>query len=59
MSAVRPPRNWWLRSCEKAYVRFTAAEGAGDHCEVGARALYHERSVGWLDAQLEPARVAA
>ena len=25
---------------EKEYVRFTAAEGAGDHCEAGARTLY-------------------
>ena len=43
---------------EKQYVHFTAAEGADDHCEVGARALYHERSFGWLDALLEPGRVA-
>ena len=41
----------------RRYVHFTAAEGAGDHCEAGARALYHERSFGWLDARLGPARV--
>jgi alpha-beta hydrolase superfamily lysophospholipase len=40
--------------CEKAYVRFTAAEGAGDHCEQGARTLYHARSFGWLDERLRP-----
>lgn len=34
---------------DKEYVRFTAAEGAGDHCEAGARTLYHARSFGWLD----------
>ncbi len=39
-------------ACERAYVRFTAAEGAGDHCEQGARALYHARSFGWLDGVL-------
>ncbi len=40
--------------CEKTFVRFTAAEGAGDHCEQGARTLYHARSFGWLDHQLAP-----
>ena len=42
-------------TCEKEYVRFTAAEGAGDHCEAGARTLYHARSFGWLDELLRPA----
>ena len=41
-------------TCEKEFVTFTAAEGAGDHCEEGARALYHARSFGWLDALLHP-----
>jgi alpha-beta hydrolase superfamily lysophospholipase len=41
-------------NCAKQYVRFTAAEGAGDHCESGARALYHARSFGWLDAIVLP-----
>jgi dienelactone hydrolase len=41
-------------TCDKTYVQFTAAEGADDHCEVGARLLYHERSFGWLDARLDP-----
>jgi pimeloyl-ACP methyl ester carboxylesterase len=40
--------------CEKAYVRFTAEEGADDHCEQAARALYHARSFGWLDGRLHP-----
>jgi len=39
-------------TCEKEYVRFTAAEGAGDHCEAGARTLYHARSFAWLAAVL-------
>jgi alpha-beta hydrolase superfamily lysophospholipase len=43
-------------TCDKRFVRFTAAEGAGDHCEAGARSLYHARSFGWLDALLEPGR---
>ncbi len=43
-------------TCDKTYVRFTDAEGAGDHCEQAARTLYHARSFGWLDGQLNPAR---
>ncbi len=39
-------------TCEKQYLHFTAAEGAGDHCEAGARTLYHARSFGWLDSIL-------
>jgi alpha-beta hydrolase superfamily lysophospholipase len=41
-------------TCEKQYIHFTAAEGAGDHCEAGARTLYHARSFGWLDNLLRP-----
>jgi alpha-beta hydrolase superfamily lysophospholipase len=40
---------------DKEFVTFTAAEGAGDHCEAGARTLYHARSFGWLDRVLRPA----
>ena len=53
------PRLVAALTCEKEYVLFTAAEGAADHCEVGARSLYHERSFGWLDARLEPGRLAS
>jgi alpha-beta hydrolase superfamily lysophospholipase len=41
-------------TCEKDYIHFTAAEGAGDHCEAGARTLYHARTFGWLDSLLHP-----
>jgi hypothetical protein len=41
-------------TCEKQYLHFTVAEGAGDHCEAGARTLYHARSFGWLDSLLQP-----
>lgn len=41
-------------TCPKEFVTFTAAQGAGDHCEAGARALYHARSFGWLDRVLRP-----
>jgi alpha-beta hydrolase superfamily lysophospholipase len=36
----------------KALVRFTAAEGAGGHCEGAARRLYHQRTFDWLDETL-------
>jgi pimeloyl-ACP methyl ester carboxylesterase len=39
-------------TCAKHFVTFTAAEGAGDHCEAGARTLFHARSFGWLDTIL-------
>jgi alpha-beta hydrolase superfamily lysophospholipase len=41
-------------TCQKTFIQFTAAEGADDHCEQGARALYHARSFGWLDHILRP-----
>lgn len=44
-------------TCENEYVRFTAAEGAGDHCEQAARSLYHARSFGWLDSLLRPQQI--
>lgn len=43
------PRLVEALTVEKEYVLFEAADGAGDHCEAGARTLYHARSFGWLD----------
>jgi pimeloyl-ACP methyl ester carboxylesterase len=39
-------------TCPKEFVTFTAAQGAGHHCESGARLLYHARSFGWLETVL-------
>ena len=36
-------------TAEKEYVLFRSVDGAGDHCEAGARTLYHALSFGWLD----------
>ena len=36
-------------------VRFTAAEGAGDHCELLNRPLANQRMFDWLDATLPAA----
>lgn len=54
VSASAPQLFAALRS-PKTLVTFTAADGAGDHCESGARTLFHARAFGWLDAILQPA----
>lgn len=36
-------------ACPKQLIRFTAAEGAGAHCEMGNRALLNRRVFDWLD----------
>jgi pimeloyl-ACP methyl ester carboxylesterase len=41
-------------TCEKEYIEFRAADGAGEHCESGARTLFHQRAFDWLDAVLPP-----
>jgi hypothetical protein len=33
-------------------MRFSAEEGAGAHCEAGARSLYNARAFDWLDEVL-------
>ncbi len=38
--------------CPKTLLSFTAAEGAGDHCEIGNRALANMRMLDWLGATL-------
>ncbi len=32
-------------------MRFTVAEGAGGHCEMGNRSLLNNRVLDWLDEQ--------
>ena len=39
-------------TCRKALVRFTTAEGAGPHCQVGASRLAFARMFDWLDETL-------
>jgi dienelactone hydrolase len=39
-------------TCRKTIIRFTAAEGAGAHCEVGASRLACARMLDWLDETL-------
>ena len=40
-------------TCPKTLLRFTDAEGAGDHVEMNARTLFHQRAFDWLDETLE------
>lgn len=39
-------------SCPTTVLRFTAAEGAGDHCELQNRWLANQRILDWLDGLL-------
>jgi pimeloyl-ACP methyl ester carboxylesterase len=39
--------------CPKELIRFSAAEGAGGHCEMTNRSLLNRRVLDWLDAVLE------
>ena len=41
-----------LTVARKERIVFTAAEGAGGHCEAFNRALYHQRVFDWLDETL-------
>jgi len=52
------PLTYAALTCEKELITFLERDGAGGHCEMGARQLYLARSFGWLDAILEPGRVA-
>lgn len=39
-------------ACPKTFIMFTAADGAGEHCEAGARAWFNQRAFDWLDQVL-------
>lgn len=38
--------------CPKTFMLFTAAEGAGEHCQIGSPALSNERIFSWLEQHL-------
>ncbi len=50
--SVLAPKLYEALSCPKEFVRFTAADGAGAHCESGARTLFHQRVFAWLGSVL-------
>ena len=39
-------------TCDKTFLAFKATEGAGEHCESGARAWFNQRVLDWLDETL-------
>ena len=47
-----------LLRCDKDYLRFTAGEGAGEHCVSGNRSVFHERVFNWLDEKIALSREA-
>jgi Alpha/beta hydrolase family len=42
-------------TCPKRYYQFPSAEGSGQHCESGARTLFHQHAFDWLGQVLHPA----
>jgi len=40
-------------TCEKSFLLFAASEGAGEHCEIGARSLFNQRAFDWLGSVLK------
>jgi len=52
LSASAPALFEALR-CPKTLLRFTAAEGAGGHCEMMNRSLLNRRALDWLDDCLQ------
>ena len=45
-------------TCPKRYYQFRSAEGAGQHCESGARTLFHQHAFDWLSEVLNSATQA-
>jgi pimeloyl-ACP methyl ester carboxylesterase len=43
--------------CPKTFIRFTSAEGAGDHCEMKNRSLFNRRVFDWLDMTLGTSQI--
>jgi hypothetical protein len=40
-------------TCHKTFMAFTTAEGAGEHCESGARSAFNRTMFDYLDTVLE------
>jgi len=52
MIAADAPAFYEALRCPKTLMRFSAAEGAGDHCEMYNRSLLNRRALDWLDQVL-------
>jgi pimeloyl-ACP methyl ester carboxylesterase len=46
-------------TCPKTFTTFLAVEGAGGHCESGARARFNQVALDWLDGTLAAERTPA
>jgi pimeloyl-ACP methyl ester carboxylesterase len=44
---------------EAELLPFRRSEGAGEHCEAGARLLFHQRALDWLDRRLQLPRASS
>jgi hypothetical protein len=47
--AASAPAFFEALRCPKELIRFSAAEGAGDHCEAKNRSAFNRRALDWLD----------
>jgi pimeloyl-ACP methyl ester carboxylesterase len=50
--SVNAPRLFDALTCPKEFVQFRTADGGGEHCESGARTLFHQAAFDWLDRVL-------
>ena len=50
--AGQPQRLYDALMCPKTLLRFTAEDGAEEHCHYGALLLFNHRVFSWLDATL-------
>ncbi|ORW92118.1 dipeptidyl aminopeptidase [Mycobacterium sp. IEC1808] len=48
----QPQKLYDALRCPKTLLKFTAAEGAEEHCHEGAMTLFHQRLFDWLDETL-------
>lgn len=49
---VQPQIVYDALTCPKKLIHFSAADGAGDHCEAGAPSLFEQHALDWLDETL-------
>lgn len=54
----QPEKIYDALKCRKSYIRFTGDEGAGEHCHVGALAIFNARIFDWLNDTLRLSRDA-
>ena len=50
--AGQPKRLYEALMCPKTLLRFTAEDGAEEHCQLGALMLFNHRVLSWLDTTL-------